>query len=1496
MKKILVFVSILSIFLFLGSVSANDFNATTSLEIEDGQIPTSQQDVLTSVNDDDSVLGDGEGSSSELKSVIDSTSYGKTASLDKNYTFSRKDSPIVIERAMTIDGNGNTINGNGANGIFSIPKSQQATFKNINFINSSYFISLVYGASINIINCNFTDSTYYHGAIYGRYGGIVNISDCNFNSNYRAVSANTLIVKNTNFTNHYLIAESGDFENCIFLNNWENFDRNNFVATNCTFYIKKALTPNNFRADRCKFILENSTNAYQLVSPRYVSSELSITNSEIHIKCKSSVLINYNNEKPVDFINNTIIDENEGSNQLFIFNDVNLVNNTISNPNDYITVKGEANYLNLVFLDNKTIEADNCAIVNVDAFDDNWNKVEIFSVYVSVNGGDFEKYSLISNKEFVYIPNAAGKNVISGKASQNSKGFVKTGTVNFKREGYFGPFYVSLNGNDTNDGSFDAPLKTLDMAVYMVNLNNTIGKIIVLDGNHEVGTLNIKKDCEISGMGDATLNVGKGTIRGDFDLTINKIRITNSTSSFIVGFNDIKIINTTFVSNDAGNLISDFKNLTVIDSNFTNNKATCIFQSNPNENQYYGNPPQFPVYPLLIENSIFDKNLDSIKVKGFTDLRIEDSEFSNNLGYSVMLESIKVYNPYSYKYDHTPIIKNSRFINNSKTALSAPIMKVYDSVFENNKNGAISCDLTDYALYPGWGSFITEYFLNQLSDSDNWYYHKIRTCDVYNCNFTNNSASIGGAIATVNNVSAYDCNFINNSAEYGGAIYAHGKVLIEGGEFKGNSAIYGGAIFNHNYQFIHPIVDYYDNYEPHLLDPLVFVRNLTISNSKFVDNNADISGGAILSMGGVISKTEFTNNHAATGGAIYVEEYYNIISDEIPREYFYDLCLIDANNVTKVNGGANYTLKIFSSDFNGNSALYGGGAIASVEINPIIVYKNTFVNNVANYGGAISAENAKVVENEFRLNSANIGASIFTINTTLYGNQFDSNMANYGNIVYIDHITHADSNDLLSASPTDEELSLFDLVSSAEPFDLGYCIEKYNDKNSNVYRYFIPPEPEIYIRFWRDASLGPIESNIFYYINGLNFVQNSQYRTNVADYVKILVAYYGDNKNLSDLIWEFTDGDYLNSNNIIVKDVISKYENGVSGDVVVLENGSIKLMKYAEYITFNAKQNKLGYGYEIIDSNVTKKALNATANIGDEVLFNITCSNRNNEVMKNVSIVESYNKGLIFIGHESSRSWTTKDNKTWYLVGDLDAGENVTIIFKFKVNSTGDLENNVTYFKGEYKIGNSSDSVKVKNPDITVRKNTLNQTVYVGNATMFEIIVENIGNVDLDNVYVIESEYDDGLVYLNYQNSTGKWKYEFKNSKHTFYLTSVLEVGKSASLIVIFNTTKVGNFSNTAIAGFGNKTVNSTNTTEVINNTTEATNETDDSTNSTGNTNDTEDKVVEEIPQKTDEVLNETPVTDINVNLDSNATGNPILALLLLLLVFVVNCGFKREK
>ena len=1442
MKRKLTILVILSIFLFLGSVSANDFNATTSSESEDGSIPTSPQDVLTSVDDEDPVLGEGEGSSSELKSVIDSTSYGKTASLDKNYTFSSGDSSIILPRQMTIDGNGNTINGNGANCIFTVPVSQQATFKNINFVNSTYFIYLNRGASINIINCSFTGSTYYSSAIYG-YGSI------------------------------------------------------NIVATNCTFYMKNALTPNNFRADRCKFILENSAYAYNLVSPRSASSELSITNSEIHIKCRSSVLINYNNEKPVDFINNTIIDENEGSNQLFIFNDVNLVNNTINNPNDYITVKGEVNYLNLVFLDNKTIEADNIAKVNVDAFDDNWNKVEISSVYVSVNGGDFLKYALDSNREFVYVPNAAGKNVISGKASQNSKGFVKTGTVNFKREGYFGPFYVSLNGSDANDGSFDAPLKTLDMAVYMVNLDNMIGKIIVLDGNHDVGNLNIKKDCEISGMGDATLNVGKGTLRGDFNLTLNKIKITNSTSSFIVGFNYIKIINTTFVGNDAGNLISDFKNLTVIDSNFTNNKATCILRSNPFDYYYYNVPSQIPSYQLLIENSIFDENVDSIKVTGFTDLRIEGSVFSNNLGYSVMLEAAKYYYSYSRLVYDCTVIKNSRFVNNSKTALSAPLMKVYDSVFENNKGGSISCDLTYYASYPSWGYFVTESLLDQISNPDAWNFHKIRTCDVYNCNFTNNSASIGGAIAAVNNVSAYGCNFINNSAEYGGAIYAHGKVLIDGSEFKGNSAIYGGAIFNHNYQFIHPATDYYNNFKPDLIDPLVFVRNLTVLNSKFADNNANISGGAILSMGGVISNTEFTNNHAATGGAIYVEEYYNIISDEIPKEYYFEYFVItDSNNLTKVNGGANYTLKIIGSEFNGNSARYGGGAIASVEINPIIVYKNTFVNNVANYGGAISAENAKVVENEFRLNSANIGASIFTINTTLYGNQFDSNMANYGNIVYIDHITHAASNDLLSASPTNEELSLFDLLSSAEPFDLGYCIEKYNDKNTNVYRYFIPPEPEIYVSFWRNENLGPMESNIFYYISGLNFVQNSQYRTNVADYVKILVAYYGDNENLNELIWEFTDGDYLNSNNAIIKDVISKYENGVSGDVVVLENGSIKLMKYAEYITFNAKQNKLGYGYEIIDSNITKKALNATAKIGDEVLFNITCSNGNNEIMKDVFIVESYNKGLIFIGHESSRSWTTKDNKTWYLVGDLGAGENVTIIFKFKVNSTGDLENNVTFFKGEYEIGNSSDSVKVINPDISVRKNTLNQTVYVGNATMFEIIVENIGNVDLDNVYVIESEYDDGLVYLSYQNSTGKWKYEFKNSKHTFYLNSVLEVGKSASLIVIFNTTKVGNFSNTATAGFGNKTVNSTNTTEVINNTLEVTNETDDPKNSTGKTNDTDDKVVEKIPQKTNEVLNETSVKDNNVNLDSRATGNPILALLLLLLVFVANCGFKRKK
>ncbi|WP_225369316.1 hypothetical protein [Methanobrevibacter arboriphilus] len=99
-----------------------------------------------------------------------------------------------------------------------------------------------------------------------------------------------------------------------------------------------------------------------------------------------------------------------------------------------------------------------------------------------------------------------------------------------------------------------------------------------------------------------------------------------------------------------------------------------------------------------------------------------------------------------------------------------------------------------------------------------------------NCNFTNNSASTGGAIKILNtDILIRNCKFTSNIATSGGAINLRdSKVRLENSTFTSNSAANnGGAIYN---------------------DLSNVSRNgyLNISSSSFKDNNA-VNGGVIYS-------------------------------------------------------------------------------------------------------------------------------------------------------------------------------------------------------------------------------------------------------------------------------------------------------------------------------------------------------------------------------------------------------------------------------------------------------------------------------------------------------------------------------------------------------------------------------------------------------------------------------------------------------------------------
>ena len=252
---------------------------------------------------------------------------------------------------------------------------------------------------------------------------------------------------------------------------------------------------------------------------------------------------------------------------------------------------------------------------------------------------------------------------------------------------------------------------------------------------------------------------------------------------------------------------------------------------------------------------------------------------------------------------------------------------LYNSSFLNcssNKGGAIQWTGTK-------GSVIECNFENNSADTGGaiyWYYAddgiiansifynnnacaidlaSSKNCRVTNCNFVKNSAyQRGGSIHWYgsNNGSVSYCNFTESYDIYGGAVFWHysNDGSISNCNFVKNTASNGGAI---------------RTYASHIL----------VSNSKFIENRATLTGGAIEADCSVYNCT-FINNTADSGGAI----------EEGGSQCFISECT-----------------------FIGNNANSGGGAIRVS--NDCSISNCTFEENTANYGGAIWAGNRNVITN-----------------------------------------------------------------------------------------------------------------------------------------------------------------------------------------------------------------------------------------------------------------------------------------------------------------------------------------------------------------------------------------------------------------------------------------------------------------------------------------------------------------------------------------------------
>ena len=447
--------------------------------------------------------------------------------------------------------------------------------------------------------------------------------------------------------------------------------------------------------------------------------------------------------------------------------------------------------------------------------------------------------------------------------------------------------------------------------------NNNGAAIVVTDTGKDITGI----------ITDSNFTNNKAHFSGAVDICEGKITIKNSifvnnSAEYCAGaiavdsqINKpaVEIINSKFDSNSAeyGGAIYNYYNLTVVDSTFTNNSKDTIYNFRV-ANLDLGiktftdlqNAIGLVRGTLTLNQNIamtddeaanfkdgvaINKNI-RIDGKGHTiDARDLGRIFSIGEGFTVTLTNATLINGRAVEggaiyNDGSLTLSDVKLSDNAADSYGGAVFNngqlvVSDSVFDSNdivNRGSASVDYGGAAIY-------------------NWYDGVLT---VSGSNFTNNIKNykngdrLVGAIATIGDATISDSYFVNNTGRWGGAISTAGYLIagddvntltVSGSTFKENGGLYGAGIFVAGSDFT--------------VSDCVFDKNTAFGKGDMTPNNNNGAAIVVTDTGkditGAITGSNFTNNKAQYGGAIYICEGDIAISDSLFE-----------NNSADVEGGA----------------------------------------------------------------------------------------------------------------------------------------------------------------------------------------------------------------------------------------------------------------------------------------------------------------------------------------------------------------------------------------------------------------------------------------------------------------------------------------------------------------------------------------------------------------------------------------------------------------
>ena len=178
----------------------------------------------------------------------------------------------------------------------------------------------------------------------------------------------------------------------------------------------------------------------------------------------------------------------------------------------------------------------------------------------------------------------------------------------------------------------------------------------------------------------------------------------------------------------------------------------------------------------------------------------------------------------------------------------------------------------------------------------------------------------------------------------------------------------------------------------------------------------------------------------------------------------------------------------------------------------------------------------------------------------------------------------------------------------------------------------------------------------------------------------------------------------------------------------------------------------------IADLEIIKIVNNATPNYGDEITYTITVRNNGPDNSTNIKVSEVLADNFKFISANTTKGYYNLTNGVW-AVGNLTNNETAKLVITVKIVKTGFIQNNVSVNGTGFdpNVTNNNATVNITVPqtaDLSVVKIVNVDRVSVGNRITYTIVVKNNGPDTALDVYAVD-KLSDALKFVSYKASVG---------------------------------------------------------------------------------------------------------------------------------------------